>query len=145
MLMNLYDNFSDLCRSFITPVVNLAARIYVGMEFFRSGLLKLEDFLHFDFEETIDSFNGDWAIPGLPAELAATLATLGELALPILLIAGLLTRVGAVGLFVMALTIELFVYPGTAQHYYWMLILAFIAAQGGQLFSVDNFLLKRKD
>ncbi len=143
-IINLYDSLSDTCKSLITPIVSLAARIYVGMEFFRSGLLKLEDFRFFEFEETLEMFETDWAIPYVSPEIAAPLATLGELVLPIMLIAGIFTRLGALGLFAMALTIEIFVYPGTAQHYYWMLILGFLAANGGQTFSVDNLLLKIK-
>ncbi len=145
MIINLYNTLSDLCRGLITPVVNLVARIYIGMEFFRSGLLKLDDWLYGDFEETIEMFSEDWVVPFLPTELSAYLATLGELVLPIMLIVGIFTRVGAIGLFLMALTIEVFVYPGTQQHYYWMLILGYLAAQGGQLLSADNFLLKIKD
>ena len=139
MIIKLYESFSGLCATLLTPLANLAARIYVGLDFFRSGLAKLED-----FEETLEYFEEDWIVPLLPSNVSAYLATAGELVLPILLFIGLFTRVGALGLFVMALVIEIFIFPGTAQHYYWMIILAMLAAQGGHKLSLDNFLLKIK-
>ncbi|MBT8114676.1 MAG: DoxX family protein, partial [Arenicella sp.] len=123
----------------VLPLANLAARIYVGLEFFRSGLAKVED-----FEGAIELFEDDWALPFLSAEPNAYLATAGELVLPVLLILGLFTRFAAAGLLVMALVIELWVFPGTAQHYYWMIILAMLMGHGGHKLSLDRWLLKEK-
>lgn len=128
------SHYSDLC---VTPLANLAARIYVGLDFFRAGLLKLDD-----WEDTIDMFTDDWALPLMPPVPSAYLAAAGELVLPVLLILGLFTRVAALGLLTMAVVIEVFVYPGIAQHYYWMLLLALILGQGGHKLSLDNYLLK---
>ena len=139
-MIRLYDGFSGLCATFLAPLANLAARIYVGLDFFRSGLAKIGD-----FEETLIYFEEDWIVPLLPSNVSAYLATAGELVLPILLFVGLFTRVGAIGLFIMALVIEIFVFPGTAQHYYWMIILGMLAAYGGNKLSLDNFLLKIKN
>lgn len=136
-MLKMYRMFSALCSTFVTPLANLAARIYIGLDFFRSGLAKLDD-----WEDTIDLFTDDWALPFLPPVPSAYLATVGELILPILLFVGLFTRIGAVGLFVMSVVIEIFVFPGTIQHYYWMIILAMLVAQGGHKLSLDNWLLK---
>lgn len=138
-MIKLYEQLSELCATFLTPLANLAARIYIGLDFFRSGLAKLDD-----FEETLELFEEDWVVPLLPSNVSAYLATAGELVLPIMLFLGLFTRIGAAGLFVMALVIEIFVFPGTVQHYYWMIILAMLVAQGGHKLSLDNFLLKLK-
>ena len=138
-MIRLYESFSGLCVMLLMPLANLAARIYVGLDFFRSGLAKLDD-----FEETLEYFEEDWIIPLLPSNVSAYMATAGELVLPVLLFLGLFTRVGAIGLFIMALVIEIFIFPGTVQHYYWMIILAMLAAQGGGKLSLDNFLLKIK-
>ena len=138
-MIKLYEQFSGLCASYLMPLTNLAARIYVGLDFFRSGLAKLDD-----FEETLELFEEDWVVPLLPSNVSAYLATAGELVLPVLLFIGLFTRVGAIGLFIMALVIEIFVFPGTVQHYYWMIILAMLVAQGGSKISLDNWLLKIK-
>ncbi len=137
-MISLYNAFSAFAISIVTPLANLWARIYVGLVFFRSGQAKLAD-----FEETIEFFADDWALPFLPAEPAAYLATAGELILPILLILGLFTRVGALGLLLMAIVIQVFVFPMN-EHYYWMIILALLVGQGGSKLSVDHLLLKTK-
>jgi len=138
-MTKLYDLYCSICVTAVAPLANLAARIYVGLEFFRSGLLKIDD-----FEETIENFVDVYPVPFLSAEPAAYMATAGELILPVLLFLGLFTRIGAAGLFVMAIVIELWVFPGTVQHYYWMLILAMLMGYGGGKLSVDNLLLNRK-
>lgn len=138
-MLGLYEKLSTICSEWLSPLTNLAARIYVGLDFFRSGLAKLDD-----FEGTVELFEEDWIIPLLSStpKLAAYLTTIGELVLPILLFIGLFTRIGAIGLFIMALVIEIFVFPGTLQHYYWMIILAMLIAQGGHKLSLDNWLLR---
>ena len=140
-MIGFYKSLSQLCRNWLAPVVNVLGRYYVAMDFFSSGLLKLED-----FEETRENFgpDGDFVLPLINGDVAAVLATAGELVLPVMLILGLFTRIGAIGLFIMALVIELFVFPGTAVHYYWMIAFGLLAAYGGDKLSLDNFLLKIK-
>ena len=138
MIIRLYNTFSEFCEWAVLPLTNLAARIYVGLDFFRSGLAKIED-----FEGTIELFEEDWIVPFLSPVPNAYLATAGELVLPVLLFIGLFTRFAAAGLFVMALVIEIWVFPGTIQHYYWMLILGLLVGQGGHKLSLDHWLLKQ--
>lgn len=137
-MTKLYDAFGSFCLTVVAPLANLWARIYIGLVFFRSGLAKLDD-----FEETIEFFEDDWALPFLSGEPAAYLATAGELVLPILLFLGLFTRIGAVGLLVMAAVIQIWVLPDH-QHYFWMIICALLIGQGGSKLSLDNWLLKLK-
>ena len=138
-MIKLYDAFCSFCAAALAPLANLAARIYVGMDFFRSGLLKFDD-----FEETLELFADDFVLPFMPPEPAAYLATAGELVLPVLLFLGLFTRFAAAGLFTMAVVIEIWVFPGTMQHYYWMLILGMLLGYGGGKLSLDSLVLKRK-
>jgi len=135
-MKKLYNLFNDLCANFVTPVANLWARIYIGLIFFRSGRAKLAD-----MEETVEFFEDDWALPFLPAEPAAYLATIGELVLPVLLFIGLFTRIGAIGLLIMAAVIQIYVLQDH-QHYFWMIILALLVGQGGSKLSLDYWLLK---
>lgn len=130
---------SQWLTKFAAPVVDLAARIYVGLDFFRSGLTKIDS-----WDTTLTLFEYEYAVPVLPVNVAAVMATAGELILPVLLFLGLFTRLGALGLFVMALVIELFVYPNTAQHYYWMIILGFLATYGANKISLDHWLTRNK-
>jgi putative oxidoreductase len=138
-MTKLYDTFCAFCASTVAPLANVAARIYMGYSiFFVSGLAKLGD-----FEETIELFEEDWVIPLIPAEPAAYLATAGELVLPVLLILGIFTRIGALGLLVMTIVIQTFAIQDP-QHYIWMLVLGLLLGYGGNKISVDYLLFKRK-
>lgn len=146
-MKNLYESFNKLCTMVVAPLANLWARIFVGLIFFRSGQAKLVD-----FEETIELFDpeedGEFALSFLSAEPAAYLATAGELILPVLLILGLFTRVGAAGLLVMTGVILIFIDnpPAiAAQEYLWLMILALLVGYGGNKISLDNWLLKFKN
>jgi putative oxidoreductase len=137
--MKVYDLYCRFAVTMVAPVANFVARIYIGVIFFRSGLLKLED-----FDETIENFIDVYPVPFLSAEAAAYSATAGELILPVLLFIGLFTRIGAAGLMVMALVIEIWVFPGMVEHYYWMLILSLLIGYGGDKLSLDYLIFKRK-
>ncbi|MBA2721649.1 MAG: DoxX family membrane protein, partial [Methylibium sp.] len=54
----------------LQPAALLAARVYIGAAFFRSGLTKLAD-----WETTLLLFENEYAVPLLPHELAAVLGT----------------------------------------------------------------------
>lgn len=146
-MKKLFMAFGDFCTNFLTPVVNLWARIYVGLIFWRSGVAKFDD-----LEGTVENFDpeedGDFILSFLPdsfpPEIPAYLATFGELILPALLFVGLFTRLGALGLLIITIVIQFFV-PGfeSHEHYLWMIILAMLLAQGGSKISIDNFLFKR--
>lgn len=129
---------SQWLTKFAAPVVDLLARFYVGLDFFRSGLVKIQS-----WDTTLTLFEYEYAVPLLPVTMAAVMATAGELILPLLLFLGLFTRLGALGLFIMALVIELFVYPNTAQHYYWMIILGFLFSYGANKISLDYWLTRK--
>lgn len=128
-----------ICEFAVAPLANVAARIYVGLIFFRSGRAKLDD-----YEETVELFEDDWALPFLPAEPAAFLATAGELILPVLLFVGLLTRVSAAGLLVMAVVIQVWVLQDP-QHYLWIAVLALLLGYGGGPLSIDRLIFGQGD
>lgn len=116
----------------------LAARLWIAKVFFMSGLVKIKG-----WDTTIALFTDEYKVPVLPPEIAATMATAAELSLPVLLVLGLMTPVAALGLFVMALIIELFIYPGTTDHYHWMLLLGFLMTHGSGKFGADFWLVKK--
>jgi len=139
----IFEGLRNISTIAIAPVANLLARVYVGLEFFRSGMTKIED-----FETAVEMFEEEWVIPLLSPQVAAVLATVGELVLPALLILGLFTRFAAAGLFVMAVVIEFVVFKGSGeytQHYYWMIIFALLVSYGGDKLALDNLLFKKRD
>ena len=112
----LINNFTAKSNG-LQSVALLAARIWIAKIFFMSGLVKIKS-----WDATIALFTDEYKVPILPPEIAAYMATAAELSLPALLLFGLMTPVAAVGLFLMTLVIELFVYPDTTDHYHWMLL-----------------------
>jgi putative oxidoreductase len=73
----------------------LATRLYVSWQFLKSGWLKLTD-----WDTTLFLFQEEYHTPLLPPMAAALAGTCGELVFPALLVAGLLGRYAAAGLFV---------------------------------------------
>lgn len=128
------------------PLLLLAARLYVSLIFFRSGMLKIAD-----WSSTLVLFRETYKVPVLPPELAAYVGTFGELAFPVLVALGLAGRVGAAGLFVVnvmavASYLDLFGFEcpaGINSHYYWGSILLALAVFGPGRISLDEFILRR--
>jgi len=145
-------------------LLSLFMRITIAGVFWRSLLTKVETFgvwryveVINDFEiekfhiklpvlpldmksTTLFQFRGDFALPLLPAELSAWMATLGEFALPLLLVFGLFTRFAAAGLLVMTLVIQIFVFPDAwwSAHALWAAMLLFIIGRGPGRVSLDH-------
>lgn len=121
----------------------LLARLAIAPIFFLSGRTKVTGLLTIK-PSTIELFSSEYALPLIPPELAARLATSAEHALPILLVMGLFTRSAALGLFGMTLVIQLFVYPDAwPTHLSWAALLVPLVARGGGAFSLDALLQRR--
>ena len=128
------------------PVFDLAIRIYMANIFWKSGILKFQNFLNDDWGSTVFLFEEIHPLPGLAPNVGAVAGTVGELVLPILLAFGLFGRLGAIGLLVMTAAIQ-FLIPAeyemqNHEHYFWMFLLAAIAVRGSGLISLDTLLLK---
>ena len=115
---------------------NLAARIFVGMAFFRSGLTKIAD-----WETTLALFADEYHVPFLPTEVAAVAGTFGELFFPVLLIMGLFGRFSALSLFVInivaVISLTDIAPAALQQHQFWGTLLAGIVLWGPGKWSVD--------
>jgi len=126
----------------LRPLAQLAARIYVGSVFFRSGLTKIHD-----WGTTLALFQDEYMVPLLNSSVAAYLATGAELVFPVLLVAGLFGRFAAVGLSVLNIValISLMDVPDTALmgHAFWGSLLGFIVLWGSGVLSVDRWLIPR--
>jgi putative oxidoreductase len=67
------------------------------------------------------------------------LATIAEHVLPVLLVLGLLTRLSALGLLVMTLVIQVFVFPEAwVTHGLWATALLLLVARGPGRLSIDR-------
>ena len=130
----------------LQPLLLLAARLYVAMIFFRSGLLKIAD-----WSSTLVLFRETYSVPILPPALAAGVGTFGELVFPVLIVLGFAGRFGAAGLFVVNV-MAVVSYPdlfgfecpaGINAHYYWGSILLALVAFGPGRISLDALVLRR--
>lgn len=131
----------------LQSLVLLGTRLYVAWVFLKSGWLKLSA-----WDSTLDLFRSEYRVPLLPPELAAVVGTAGELAFPLLLIAGLFTRVGALGAFaVNAMAVIAYAHvllaegfeAALGQHVLWGFMLAVLAVFGGGRLSLDQLLERR--
>lgn len=120
-------------------IVALFARIFVGVVFWNSARTKVDGFAIAD--STYFLFEHEYALPIIPSNLAAVLATLAEHGLSVLLILGLLSRLSATGLLVMTAVIQFLVYPHIwVTHGLWAASLLVVMAYGPGRISLDYIL-----
>ncbi|WP_230625587.1 DoxX family protein [Cupriavidus necator] len=118
----------------------LVARLGIASVFFLSGRTKVEGLLTIK-ASTYALFTSEYALPVIPAELAAQLATWSEHLFPVLLVLGLFTRFSAAALLGMTAVIEIFVYPDAwPTHLTWAGLLLPLLAYGGGGWSLDRVL-----
>lgn len=117
--------------------VALLLRIFPALVFWQSGRTKVEGFSIKD--STWFLFEQEYALPLIPHEIAAVMATVAEHLLPVLLILGLCTRLSALGLLAMTAVIQIFVYPDAwMTHGLWAAPLLAVVARGPGRWSVDH-------
>ena len=127
---------------FLTPVLDLSIRIWVGMVFFSAGMVKIAS-----WQTTLALFENEYNVPFLPPDIAAYLGAGAELILPVFLILGLGGRFAALAMFVFNI-IAVISYPdlgevGLKDHQYWGLMLLVTLMHGPGKLSLDYFLRKR--
>ncbi|MBY0581879.1 MAG: DoxX family protein [Sphingomonas sp.] len=134
-----------VARGTLSSLIQLLLRGGLAGIFWSSARTKVEGMLTVS-ENTTYLFAEEYRVPILSPEFAAHLATYAEHLLPLLLIAGLGTRFAALGLLVMTLVIQIFVYPNAllSTHLGWMALAAAIMVYGPGRFAVDHLLVGRR-
>jgi putative oxidoreductase len=128
-----------------SDLISLIARISIGTVFFRSGLTKIDGCKSLGellscrvSDSAYYLFANEYKVPVIAPNLAANLATVAELTLPLFLWAGLLSRFAALALLLMTLVIQVFVYPNAFDtHGVWAVALLFIMVHGPGRLSLD--------
>lgn len=114
----------------------LAARIFVGSAFFRSGLTKIAD-----WGTTLALFTDEYHVPLLPPHVAAVAGTFGELFFPVLLVLGLFGRFSALSLFLVnimaVLSLSEIAPAALQQHQFWGTLLLALVLWGPGKWSLD--------
>lgn len=123
----------------LTPsVLLLIQRLGIASIFFLSGRTKVEGWFTIT-DSTYELFRYEYAGVPLPPEIAAVMATISEHLFSVLLVLGLCTRLSALALLGMTLTIQIFVYPDAwSTHLSWVGLLLPLIAMGGGRISLDN-------
>lgn len=137
--------------------IALLGRFSIATTFWVSGQTKIEGLVLDPIGRTValgmprlsasalELFRSEYALPILPPELAAYLAATAEHVLPLLLLLGLATRVSALGLLVMTLVIQVFVYPlAFPTHAVWATVLIYLIARGPGAISLDHLIMRRR-
>jgi putative oxidoreductase len=141
--MTLIHRLIGLLEQIPQSLVSLLARIIIGLVFFQSGLTKV-DGLHVT-DAAIFLFQEEYKLPLLSPWLAAHMAAIMELSMPLFLWAGLATRFAAVALLGMTLVIEIFVYPEAyVMHGLWAVALLALIKYGAGAFSLDHLIAGRE-
>ena len=134
---------NDLLASLQSPLL-LFFRVYVGWVFFSSGLWKFNN-----WEQNLAVFEYEYAVPLLNYELAAYLATFGELVFPVFLVTGLGTRFAAIAISFINIVAVVSYYAtlakgaGLALHQLYGAMLLACIVWGGGFFSLDRWIRYR--
>lgn len=128
--------------NWLSPIADLAVRLWVANVFFKSGLVKIQS-----WESTVALFTYEYSVPYLSPEVAAYLGAFTELFFPVLLAVGLAGRLSAGVLFVFNI-VAVISYPtlnapGLEQHQVWGLLLLVLFLHGPGKLSLDHWIAKR--
>lgn len=151
-----YASYRDMVQRIPYSLTALIARLAISGVFWRSGQTKVEglaiDPLAGNFElgwprlsdSAVDLFRDEYRLPLIAPEIAAPIAAFAEHLFPIMLLLGLGTRLGALGLLAMTAVIQLFVYPSAwTTHGLWAAVLLMLLSMGPGRLSVDAWLSRR--
>lgn len=127
----------------------LFLRVALAVPFYRSGLTKWDGFLSLSpsarilFTEEFKLHIFGAQIPYPAPVLMATLAGIGEIVLPVLLVLGLFTRFAALGILVMTIVIQLTIPGGWANfHLPWAAMALALMSFGGGRLALDALLAR---
>jgi putative oxidoreductase len=124
-----------------SDVMAILSRFILGMVFWLSGRTKVDGF---ELKtSTFYLFEKTYKVPVIPPEIAAYMATAAEHIFPLLLWAGLATRLSATALLMMTLVIQIFVYPNAyVTHGLWAIGLLYLMKYGPGRLSLDHLISK---
>ncbi len=137
-LLTLENRYGEMITAWLGALALLALRLPVAAVFWYSGRTKVEGWNILNVKSSqYFLFEHEFGLP-LP-QLMAHLTAIAEHILPILLVVGLFTRLGALGMLVMTMVIQFFVFPDAwfNAHMWWAATLFAVIALGPGKISLD--------
>ena len=148
--------FITLCTHIPNSLLAFVARFSIAAVFWKSGQTKVQGF-EIDIvggtftlgwprlsDSVVDLFRDEYRLPVIPPELAAIMAAVAEHLLPVLILLGLATRLSALGLLGMTMTIQFLVYPDAyPTHGTWAAVLLYLMVHGPGKLSLDHWIARR--
>lgn len=145
-IIDLYDKaIAIVSGKFFEGITLLLTRFALAGIFWRSARTKVEEGTWLTMSDTtVFLFQEEYGMP-FP-EITGLIATYAEHFLPLLVIFGLFTRIGAAGLLVMTMVIQLFVYPDAwwGVHIIWVALALILITRGAGPFSIDTLLTRMR-
>ncbi len=155
-ISGLLRRFVFICAHLPHWPIALLARFSIASVFWKSGETKIQafaiDIINREFtlgwprlsDSAVTLFKEEYRLPFLAPEIAATMAAFAEHFFPILILFGLATRLSALALFGMTLTIQIFVYPDAyPTHGTWAAVLLYLMLYGPGKLSLDQWIARR--
>ncbi len=145
-IMSLWNRITGmLSGTVVESIALLLTRIALAGIFWRSYETKVEPGTWFTITDTqYFLFENEFTGLPLPSDLAVPLTTYAEFLFPVLLVIGLFSRFSAAALMVMALVIQLFVFPTWDHFFGWDITVlalgAIIVSRGPGVISLDAVL-----
>lgn len=120
-------------------ITQLMLRLGLAGVFWASARTKVTEGLTIS-DSTYYLFEEEYQLPLISSDLAVPLATYAEHLFPVLLLLGLASRFSALALFVMALVIQIFVYPSAfvSTHLGWFALAVAVMVYGPGRLSLDH-------
>lgn len=156
LLPRLIRQFITVCTRLPNTLLAFVARFSIAAVFWKSGQTKVQgfeiDIVNRQFtlgwprlsDSVVDLFRDEYRLPLVPPEIAATMAAFAEHLLPVLILLGIATRLSALGLLGMTMTIQLLVYPDAyPTHGTWAAVLLYLMVHGPGKLSLDHWIARR--
>ncbi|MEO4047705.1 DoxX family protein [Pseudomonas sp. CAU 1711] len=154
--IQLFNGLIALFEQVPYGLIALLGRFSIAAIFWKSGQTKVQGFAldivsgEFQFglpqlsNSAVFLFQEEYRLPLIAPEPAALLAAIAEHLFPALILLGLATRLSALALLVMTLTIQLLVYPDAyPTHGVWATVLLLLLAKGPGAVSLDHLIARR--
>ncbi|MDP2371405.1 MAG: DoxX family protein [Rhodoferax sp.] len=145
-----------MCARLPNSLLAFLARFSIAAVFWKSGQTKIEglsiDIVSRDFtlgwprlsDSVVALFRDEYHLPLVSPEIAAPMAAFAEHLFPLMILLGLATRLSALALLGMTLTIQLLVYPDAyPTHGTWAAVLLYLMAHGPGKLSLDHWIARR--